>query len=322
MWCRTCQTDMTIQMSEDRKRIFCTKCGSDLSLTGRHQEGNPSAEAREILERLRNENLDPEGDYPPKRPKYRYDSAHEMPGVTGTDSSHFQPPPPRHQLPHAQSSSASNPGAQQPTSSSQDWSGSASDYPHQSHAAQSPGSESISSHSDSSSGGYQQPPGGRYGAGDHTPEAYNFRIDSAHEMPSNSPHFDVQTAILNKQKQQTNWLGLLGQLLAYIGVIAITAGTVMVVVGYFGGPEKYTPTGWLTATIGQMFLFLGVVTLISTGMEQTSDEVSQRVEILGSQLLRIEKSHQDFKQKALSGAHFYSASRPRADSPQSDDRHS
>ena len=73
----------------------------------------------------------------------------------------------------------------------------------------------------------------------------------------------------------------------------------MVITGYFGGPAHYAPTGWLITTIGQMMLFLGVVTLVSTGMEQTQAEiresldetvreVSSRIDFLSQHVTRID----------------------------------
>ena len=62
----------------------------------------------------------------------------------------------------------------------------------------------------------------------------------------------------------------------------------MVLIGYLGGPTHYAPTGWFTTTIGQMLLFLGVVTLVSAGMEQTTVEVARRIDTLGEQLERME----------------------------------
>jgi hypothetical protein len=96
----------------------------------------------------------------------------------------------------------------------------------------------------------------------------------------------------------------IGQILSYIGILGLTAGTSFVIVGYFGGPASYAPTGWLVATIGQMLLFLGIVTLVSNGMEQTSaevqqtvnsriDELSGRLESLGDKLIRIESAEAD-----------------------------
>jgi hypothetical protein len=93
--------------------------------------------------------------------------------------------------------------------------------------------------------------------------------------------------------QGPNAAALVGQLLAYGGVLGLTVGTAMVVWGYFGGPQSFAPTGWLIATLGQMLLFLGVVTLVSGGMEQTTEEVARRIDRLGERLIRIEQASRD-----------------------------
>ena len=56
----------------------------------------------------------------------------------------------------------------------------------------------------------------------------------------------------------------------------------------------------LLATAGQMLLFLGVMTLISGGMEQTTHEVTQRIERLGDHIIRIERHTSE---QALRGPH-------------------
>lgn len=100
------------------------------------------------------------------------------------------------------------------------------------------------------------------------------------------------------------WYNNIGQMLAYLGIIFLTAGTCGVIVSYFGGPANYAPYGWLGATIGQMLLFLGIVTLISAGMEQTTqelrqavdqrmDEVTQRLDQIGTRIIRIEEASID-----------------------------
>jgi hypothetical protein len=70
--------------------------------------------------------------------------------------------------------------------------------------------------------------------------------------------------------------------------------------GHFGGPAQYAPTGWLVATAGQMLLFLGVVTLISGGMQQTTQQVTSRVEYIGNRMLRFEQTAEEL----LRGPHF------------------
>lgn len=84
------------------------------------------------------------------------------------------------------------------------------------------------------------------------------------------------------------WLPLIGQMFAYLGVVTLFVGSVLVLLGYFGGIPAYAPTGWIIATAGQMLLFLGVVTLISAGLQQTSDAVREALERYSSRLDRLE----------------------------------
>ena len=90
--------------------------------------------------------------------------------------------------------------------------------------------------------------------------------------------------------KSTRWVTLVGQIFAYIGVAGLTVGTSLILMGYFGGPVNYATTGWLVATAGQMLLFLGVITLVSGGMEQTTQEVARRIDTLGERLVRIEQA--------------------------------
>ncbi len=102
------------------------------------------------------------------------------------------------------------------------------------------------------------------------------------------------------------WSSMAGQLLAYAGVLGMTAGACMVVWSYFGGPANYAPTGWLLATAGQMLLFFGVVTLVSGGLEQTTEQVNKRIEQLGDHIIRIEQAAREMSMRGGSTplAHF------------------
>ena len=93
---------------------------------------------------------------------------------------------------------------------------------------------------------------------------------------------------------------LWGQILAYIGVGLLTVGTVLVLRAYLGGHMDLAPTGWLMSTAGQMLLFLGVITLVSGGMQQTTHEVKSHVQLLNNRMIRIEAATQNF----LKGPHF------------------
>jgi hypothetical protein len=104
----------------------------------------------------------------------------------------------------------------------------------------------------------------------------------------NPPH--IQSASISPADTSSRWMTLVGQICAYVGVGALTIGTSLILLGYFGGPASYVTTGWLVTTAGQMLLFLGVVTLVSGGMEQTTQEVARRIDTLGERLMRIEQA--------------------------------
>ncbi len=125
------------------------------------------------------------------------------------------------------------------------------------------------------------------------------RLDPAHEALS-GPHFDLQSFLDQDSRKPGKSESTWGQVLAYAGVGLITVGTTLVLWSWFGKTPQYAPTGWLICTVGQMLLFLGVTTLISGGMQQTSHEVTRRVEYLGDRILRFEQS----ADQILRGPHF------------------
>jgi hypothetical protein len=85
-----------------------------------------------------------------------------------------------------------------------------------------------------------------------------------------------------------SWSQLGGHLAAYGGVGLLSLGMILVVWSYFGGPAAYAPTGWLLTTVGQMLLYLGVVTLVATGLEQTTDAVTLQMRQMDDKLARLE----------------------------------
>ena len=133
------------------------------------------------------------------------------------------------------------------------------------------------------------------------------RSDEPHAaMPA--PHTDSEKLAAGKGaivpgRSEALW----GQLLAYSGVGVLTVGTALVLWGYFGHVERYASTGWLVTTAGQMLLLLGIVTLVAGGMQQTTHEVTERIETLGGRMVRIEAS----TEKLLKGPHFGKKSRSR-----------
>lgn len=129
-----------------------------------------------------------------------------------------------------------------------------------------------------------------------------------HPLPA--PHYEAPVRV--PEKKSDRWLVLAGQLCAYLGVVTLTIGAVLVLVGHFGSHPSYAPLGWLITTVGQMLLFLGVVTLISGGMEQTTLEVGRRMEVLNDKLQRIEY----VTHTALHGPHFEMESAEPASQPE------
>ncbi len=132
-----------------------------------------------------------------------------------------------------------------------------------------------------------------------TVKAKQRRIDPAHESLI-GPHFDLQSFLSQDSRKPGRSESIWGQILAYAGVGLITIGTTLVLWSYFGNSQQYAPTGWLVCTVGQMLLFLGVTTLISGGMQQTSHEVTRRVEYIGGRMHRFEQS----AEQLLRGPHF------------------
>ncbi len=138
------------------------------------------------------------------------------------------------------------------------------------------------------------------------------------QLPLSSQMQDdsIRTSVSIKSAREGTWGATLGQMCAYGGIGLITCGTALVLWGYFGGPVSYAPTGWLITTLGQMFLFLGIVTLISSGMEQASSELTARIEQLGQRLMRVESlqrealrgPHERRKRRAASADEFSAAS--------------
>lgn len=62
----------------------------------------------------------------------------------------------------------------------------------------------------------------------------------------------------------------------------------LVIWSYFGGPAAYAPTGWLLTTVGQMLLYMGVVTLVASGLEETTTTVTLQMRQMGEKITRLE----------------------------------
>ncbi|MCA8995449.1 MAG: hypothetical protein KDA80_00615, partial [Planctomycetaceae bacterium] len=117
------------------------------------------------------------------------------------------------------------------------------------------------------------------------------RVDQAHAQPR-GPHFPAESMPSGQRSSPGRTESLWGQVLAYAGVFVLAAGTLAVFYGHYTGVESYSATGWLISSAGQLLLMLGVVTLVAGGMQQTTHEVSQRIDHLGGRIIRMEETTQ------------------------------
>lgn len=267
MWCPHCQADVATEVAADGQSLLCTACGGEVRKVFAPSLHPETRSARELLERWASEDFLSEGELPlPPLP----DAA-----PSGNDPASSPPAPaPENAVPPPKSRPKLRIDAAHSTA----------DVVHRSPPPESPPRSRRAA-----------PP-----APPHPPASLpaGYRQDRAHP-PYAGPHFDLQTALPPTPASGQNE-SLWGQMLAYLGVGVLTIGTVLVLWGHFGGVANYASTGWLVATGGQMLLFLGVVTLISGGMQQTTHEVSRRVEHIGQRIVLIEQSAREL----LSGPHF------------------
>ncbi|QDU52767.1 hypothetical protein [Gimesia panareensis] len=252
MWCTSCQSDVAAEVSSDSTRIHCAICGNDLGSTAAARISDKTKEARELLARWSNrEILDPYG--PLTKAESRVQEASSLFASSEKRASEI-PEPPVAEPPRA----AEMP---QPT----------------------PSSEPVATESETSTW-TEQLTESKQSTTEDIEDYYQPATPRLH-----SDYRDIQS-LIEEEDQKPNWLGLVGQLMAYGGVAVLTIGTTLVLWGYYGGPANYASTGWLISTAGQMLLFLGVITLVSAGMEQTSNSVSRRIDRLGQRIFLFEQA--------------------------------
>jgi hypothetical protein len=258
MWCPTCQADVAAEAALDNRHASCTTCGSELA-TASLTTTVKTREARELLERWASQRTD-------DRPASVSGSRERRPPRPhfGGVNLEGQAPEPAAASPSFRFD-APHPGVRAATRDTVEA---------HSHAAESPTGERSARRS---------PYSRRWPEERESP-----RVDDSHHDDVPTPHFDREDLIA-AHGRPTNWAAFLGQLLAYLGVALLTVGSSLVLWSYFGGPAHYAPTGWLTTTAGQMLLFLGVVTLVAGGIEQSNEEVKVRIERIGERMIRIEK---------------------------------
>ena len=265
MWCSKCQADVAAEMASDNRRLLCASCGSPIQSVSSPIE-DKTRQARELLERWS---------------KNRWSEATEEDG----DLSELE-------TSMSQVNTSKAAPAKTPVSRRRDP------------AVLDTGVDRKLNAQHESPKGVPLP--NRLGPALQSPgPVTNARTHHRHEFSAPPPHFSGEPlfgeemgAASTSSKLQTFW----GQILAYAGVLALTVGSAFVLLAYFGGPQwqSHAPTGWLITTTGQMLLFLGVVTLVSGGMEQTTEEVARRIDRLGEKIIRIEWATQNHALKGPS----------------------
>lgn len=288
MWCPSCRAEVAAELSIDNRRMLCARCQTELGITSAaasqiaNQPRTTEAErdARELLARWSAQNLldvpapgvgagpfaKPNGsvDLPLTRPELRFDA-------------------PRSAVPVPSSAFMTASTAKQGSSVisfNESTSGpSHQNEPRESKAAPIDRMPTGPIHeSSTTSARLSDPPQNATQLDSEHGDVHNEYRHVAHD----AAHTPVHPA------SQSTWSMLAGQICAYAGVGLLTCGSVLVMWSYFGGPPKYLPMGWLTAAVGQMLLFLGITTLISSGMKQTTSEVAWRIDFLADEVHHME----------------------------------
>lgn len=287
MWCSSCRADVAAELSTDNRRMLCARCQSELGIaasaatpaTTPPRAVETERDARELLSRWSAQNLldaTPlsSTSSSPKSPASP-DSKNDRPQLR-FDPPRMSPPPP------VGAFAASKPNldfsrVEQPEPVAE------AAPPVQPSPLPPP-----------------EPPRVEVAPGRRSPTR---SVVTAHDAEQDQDRV-VRDALQKQLHRRLGWSSFAGQLFAYGGVAALTCGTVLIVWSYFGGPAQYLPTGLLTAAVGQMVLFLGVVTLISSGMEQTVHEVSWRIDHLAEEIYHVglaldelENSHQQLRRQ-------------------------
>lgn len=287
MWCIKCQADVAAEMAPDNRRILCASCGSQIRSVPLLPTEDKTRQARELLERWSKKKWAGESEAAEANDLETDPIEAQADSREGIKSSF------RIDDPHPNHLGSSSPPriAREPSEAKPGTSRRVSQLP-----------------PTSPSRGAQVSP------------SLTQRAHEPHPYSAPPPHFpgepltEEEPLVQNSSsKLQAFW----GQMLAYAGVLALTVGAAFVLMGYFGGPQwqSYTPTGWLITITGQMLLFLGVVTLVSGGMEQTAEEVARRIDKLGNRLIRIEWASQNhaLKGPSIPAEHFEPGGAPQTE---------
>ncbi|WP_010582783.1 hypothetical protein [Schlesneria paludicola] len=305
MWCPSCRAEVAAELSRDNRRMMCARCQTELGIAAAASpltststlNAETERDARELLARWSSQNM--------LEPSSLHSSSKHFNKSVGPVESQFQKPDLRFDAPqslvpppsprslaafiesrNAIAAPAHSPQAVEPRERTQPVAA----VPHQ----EAPAARAPETLAYEPARPAPRPP---------RPAPSEVPVAGGHDQM-------VRAALAQPARQRAGWMSMAGQLCAYLGVGLLTCGTVLVMWSYFGGPQHFMPTGWLTAAVGQMLLFLGVVTLISGGMEQTVAEVAWRIDHLAEEVhhlsLAIDEL-EDSHHQARQGTHHQTA---------------
>ena len=300
MWCPTCRADVAAELSTDNRRMLCARCQSELGIASAGMPhavkmpsfGETERDARELLAKWTSQNFI---ESPIPLPT-SFKKLNEVSNLQET-SRDFR-------VVHSAMTGKSLPvpyvePAKEPSNTSTLISVKSQDDSVKNQEEPVLSTEEIASRHMSYPVPKAEPPvqpAARIAA----PPQLHFTVESRSDVFQDPP---VRHAIPQPPHRKTKVPALIGQICAYSGVGLLTCGSVLVMWSFFGGPASYMPTGWLTAAVGQMLLFLGVVTLISSGMDQTVEEVAWRIDHLAEEMhhmgLELDSLERELRQTRL-----------------------
>jgi hypothetical protein len=293
MWCSSCRADVAAELSTDNRRMLCARCQSELGIAATAAPSAPSApdmveterDARELLARWSAQKILEQPATISSNPK---------PG--NGEGGKVEKPQLRFDSPRLTTPSSSFMASVKDNSA----------LPLSNTAAGRDSLETV--YSKQVTPNLNEPPV----QGQPTSTSQYCGPSSEHDSAHVQDRI-VRDALQKQLNRRFGWSTLAGQLFAYGGVAMLTCGTVLVMWSYFGGPPNYLPTGLLTAAVGQMLLFLGVVTLISSGMEQTVHEVSWRIDHLAEEIYHMGLALDDLENRQGNRLHSTASVHPATD---------
>ena len=205
MWCASCKADVAAEVTAETGRVRCAQCGTELAQA--HAIRERTKDAREILQRWSNKSLlDPYGPLPGSR------SRQTAPQPTAQPTANTAPP-----ADHESQSTTARPT--QPANTQEP----------EPVERQSPLNVQVKAKTRSIRIDAAEPVENITATRSHRTRsqrrpAQRF-IDGSHGHQLAGPHFEMAPV------KRSNWTITAGQWLAYIGVLALTIGTAVVVYG-------------------------------------------------------------------------------------------